>query len=235
MKKLAVWLGVAAMAASGLAGELAVTGKGTVRRAPDKMKIVFSVSAMEPDLTSARKAFAGESAKVAQALAAAGVEIGEVTTAGGYMNKSYRYEAGTGKRIFEGYRMTEEYTVTAPMDRERLDRIKTTLFKSEAIGSLEERFELYDPEALRGEARAAAVANARTIAGELAKAAGVELGEITLIEYGEAGGAAICYRNMVMAKGMECEEADFGASGIEAQARELSVSDSVSIRWKLEN
>lgn len=233
MKKLAVWLGVAAMAASGLAGELAVTGKGTVRRAPDKMKIVFSVSATEPDLASARKAFAGESAKVAEALAAAGVELGEVTTAGGYMNKSYRYEAG--KRIFEGYRMTEEYTVTAPMDRERLDRIKTTLFKSEAIGSLEERFELYDPEALRGEARAAAVANARTIAGELAKAAGVKLGEITLIEYGEAGGAAIGYRNMVMAKGMECDEADFGASGIEAQARELSVGDSVSIRWKLEN
>lgn len=233
MKKLAVWLGVAAMAASGLAGELAVTGKGTVRRAPDKMKIVFSVSATEPDLASARKAFAGESAKVAQALAAAGVEISEVTTAGGYMNKSYRYE--DGKRIFEGYRMTEEYTVTAPMDRERLDRIKTTLFKSEAIGSLEERFELYDPEALRGEARAAAVANARTIAGELAKAAGVELGEITLIEYGEAGGAAIGYRNMVMAKGMECDEAEFGASGIEAQARELSVGDSVSIRWKLEN
>ena len=233
MKKLAVWLGVAAMAASGLAGELAVTGKGTVRRAPDKMKIVFSVSATEPDLASARKAFAGESAKVAEALAAAGVELGEVTTAGGYMNKSYRYE--DGKRIFEGYRMTEEYTVTAPMDRERLDRIKTTLFRSEAIGSLEERFELYDPEALRGEARAAAVANARTIAGELAKAAGVELGEITLIEYGEAGGAAIGYRNMVMAKGMECDEADFGASGIEAQARELSVGDSVSIRWKLEN
>ena len=233
MKKLAVWLGVAAMAASGLAGELAVTGKGTVRRAPDKMKIVFSVSATEPDLASARKAFAGESAKVAEALAAAGVELGEVTTAGGYMNKSYRYEAG--KRIFEGYRMTEEYTVTAPMDRERLDRIKTTLFRSEAIGSLEERFELYDPEALRGEARAAAVANARTIAGELAKAAGVKLGEITLIEYGEAGGAAIGYRNMVMAKGMECDEADFGASGIEAQARELSVGDSVSIRWKLEN
>ena len=233
MKKLAVWLGVATMAASGLAGELAVTGKGTVRRAPDKMKIVFSVSATEPDLASARKAFAGESAKVAEALAAAGVELGEVTTAGGYMNKSYRYEAG--KRIFEGYRMTEEYTVTAPMDRERLDRIKTTLFKSEAIGSLEERFELYDPEALRGEARAAAVANARTIAGELAKAAGVKLGEITLIEYGEAGGAAIGYRNMVMAKGMECDEADFGASGIEAQARELSVGDSVSIRWKLEN
>jgi len=233
MKKLAVWLGVAAMAASGLAGELAVTGKGTVRRAPDKMKIVFSVSATEPDLASARKAFAGESAKVAEALAAAGVELGEVTTAGGYMNKSYRYEAG--KRIFEGYRMTEEYTVTAPMDRERLDRIKTTLFKSEAIGSLEERFELYDPEALRGEARAAAVANARTIAGELAKAAGVKLGEITLIEYGEAGGAAIGYRNMVMAKGMECDEAEFGASGIEAQARELSVGDSVSIRWKLEN
>lgn len=233
MKKLAVWLGVAAMAASGLAGELAVTGKGTVRRAPDKMKIVFSVSATEPDLASARKAFAGESAKVAEALAAAGVEISEVTTAGGYMNKSYRYE--DGKRIFEGYRMTEEYTVTAPMDRERLDRIKTTLFKSEAIGSLEERFELYDPEALRGEARAAAVANARTIAGELAKAAGVKLGEITLIEYGEAGGAAIGYRNMVMAKGMECDEADFGASGIEAQARELSVGDSVSIRWKLEN
>ncbi|MBR4258827.1 MAG: SIMPL domain-containing protein [Kiritimatiellae bacterium] len=233
MKKLAVWLSVAAMAASGLAGELAVTGKGTVRRAPDKMKIVFSVSATEPDLASARKAFAGESAKVAQALAAAGVEISEVTTAGGYMNKSYRYE--DGKRIFEGYRMTEEYTVTAPMDRERLDRIKTTLFKSEAIGSLEERFELYDPEALRGEARAAAVANARTIAGELAKAAGVKLGEITLIEYGEAGGAAIGYRNMVMAKGMECDEAEFGASGIEAQARELSVGDSVSIRWKLEN
>lgn len=233
MKKLAVWLGVAAMAASGLAGELAVTGKGTVRRAPDKMKIVFSVSATEPDLASARKAFAGESAKVAEALAAAGVELGEVTTAGSYMNKSYRYEAG--KRIFEGYRMTEEYTVTAPMDRERLDRIKTTLFKSEAIESLEERFELYDPEALRGEARAAAVANARTIAGELAKAAGVELGEITLIEYGEAGGAAIGYRNMVMAKSMVCDEADFGASGIEAQVRELSVGDSVSIRWKLEN
>lgn len=224
-----VLLAVAGALPAMSAGEITVTGKGTVKRQPDKMKIMFSVSATNPDMTKAREAFEELSAKASAALAAAGAVTNEVITAGGYMEKTYSWESG--KRMFEGYRFAENYTFTAAMDRARLLKVKQELFRSEAIESLEESFELFDPEALRGEARAAAVANARAIAEGLAEAAGVELGEILLIEYGERGSSSIAYRNLAMAKGMD--EAEFGAEPMEAQLRDLAVSDSVVVRWRL--
>ena len=233
MKKIAVSVCMLVLVWAGLAGEITVTGTGRVKRQPDKMNIMFSVSSTDPDMAGARNAFADKTAVVAAALAAAGVSSNEVIRAGMYMNRSYSYEAGRQK--FEGYQFTENYTFSAAMDRARLARIKQELFKSEAIGSLDESFELFDPEKLRGEARTTAVANARTIAEGLAAAAGVKLGDIVSIEYGGGGDSTIRYRNMVMAKGVMSDEAEeFGESGIGAQLRDLSVSDSVVIRWNLE-
>ena len=227
MKKMSMALGAVALAAVALAGEIAVTGSGTVMKQPDKMKIVFAVSATDKDMAEARRLFGERTDMTAEAFAVAGIATNEVTTAGMEMHKEYSYE--NGRRVLSGFTFSETYTFTAKVDRTRLARINAALFECQAIGSFEEYFELFDTETVRSEARAKAVANAREIAEGLAKAAGVRLGKIQEIEYGEGGGRVVTYSKFARA-----EAADFGGeTGSSAQLKDIEVSDSVRIRWKI--
>ena len=65
MKKMTVVLGAIGFALVSLAGELTVTGTGVVKRQPDKMKITFTVSAEDKDMTVARRMFEEHTATLA--------------------------------------------------------------------------------------------------------------------------------------------------------------------------
>ena len=101
MKKMIVALGVIGFALVSLGGELTVTGKGVVKRQPDKMKITFTVSAEDKDMTVARRMFEEHTAKLASAFAAAGISTNEVVTSGISMCADYDWREG---RKFNGYK-----------------------------------------------------------------------------------------------------------------------------------
>ena len=65
MKMMTVALGVIGFALVSFGGELTVTGKGVVKRQPDKMKITFTVSAEDKDMTVARRMFEEHTATLA--------------------------------------------------------------------------------------------------------------------------------------------------------------------------
>ena len=99
MKKMTVVLGVIGFAFVSLAGELTVTGTGVVKRQSDKMKITFTVSAEDKDMTVARRMFEEHTATLASAFVAAGISTNEVVTSGVSMCVDYDWHEG---RKFNG-------------------------------------------------------------------------------------------------------------------------------------
>ena len=71
-----------ALAIPALAGEITVTGKGSVSLPPDKMKMTFEVSAIDLDIAAAKRTFKERTAILSATLAKVGVATNEVLTSG---------------------------------------------------------------------------------------------------------------------------------------------------------
>ena len=185
MKKMTVVLGVIGFALVSLGGELTVTGKGVVKRRPDKMKITFTVSAEDKDMTVARRMFEEHTATLASVFAAAGISTNEVVKSG--IDIAADYNSGAKISSFSSskfkYKFEENYIFVAKADQARLDRVKSALLSCKVVSSLENSFELFDSAAARNEARTLAVKNARDVAQRMAKDACMTLCEIDEIVY----------------------------------------------------
>ena len=224
MKKMIVALGVIGFALVSLGGELTVTGKGVVKRQPDKMKITFTVSAEDKDMTVARRMFEEHTAKLASAFAAAGISTNEVVTSGISMCTDYDWREG---RKFNGYKFEEDYIFVAKVDRTRLNRINSALFSCKVVNSLRNSFELFDPAAARNEARTLAVKNARDVARRMARDAGVTLCEINEIIYTGFEARDYTYTNHA------APSSAYDGSGSVTSLRDIVVSETVCIKWKI--
>ena len=223
MKKMIVALGVIGFALVSLGGELTVTGKGVVKRQPDKMKITFTVSAEDKDMTVARRMFEEHTATLASTFAAAGISTNEVVTSGISMCADYDWREG---RKFNGYKFEEDYIFVAKVDRARLNRINSALFSCKAVNSLRNSFELFDPAAARNEARTLAVKNARDVAQRMARDAGVTLCEINEIIYTGFEARNYTYSNSYHSS------ADDGTGAV-TSLRDIVLSETVCIKWKI--
>ena len=215
-----------ALAIPALAGEITVTGKGSVSLPPDKMKMTFEVSAIDLDIAAAKRTFKERTAILSATLAKVGVATNEVLTSGMDMESVKEYE---GSRVvkFMGYRFSEEYTFVAKIDRARIERLYTALVDCKCVEKMRFWFELFDNETPRQEARAQAVGNAREIAAGIAQAAGVRLGEIEEIEYSALDGFNPRYIQT------NCF-ADYSEAVSSVGAlRNIEISESVRIKWKI--
>ena len=224
MKMVTVALGVIGFTLVSLGGELTVTGKGVVKRQPDKMKITFTVSAEDKDMTVARRMFEEHTATLASTFSAAGISTNEVVTSGISMCADYDWREG---RKFNGYKFEEDYIFVAKVDRARLNRINSALFSCKAVNSLRNSFELFDPAAARNEARTLAVKNARDVAQRMARDAGVTLCEINEIIYTGFEARDYTYTNHAT------PSSAYDGSGSVTSLRDIVVSETVCIKWKI--
>jgi len=225
IRLLAMTAMAAAMAG---AGELTVVGRGVVRLAADQMCISFTVSAADKEMALAKRLFEERTAAMKATLGEAGVTAAEIATGGMEMHQEFDYSAPGGRQL-TGYRFAEAYTLTASIDMPRLERIYASLVDSQSPEGLGVAFGLADPDSARRQARERAVADARTVAEDICRAAGMRLKGIEEIAYGTSidGGRVVRMEdgaNLLMAKGTSLGE---------IAAREVEVADTVTIRWEI--
>lgn len=226
MKKQLMSVCAAMLALAATAREITVVGKGTVTLPPDKMKMMFRVSAVNQDIVSAKSLFAERTASLAATLAEVGIETNEILTSG--LNLDTVKEWENGKMVFRGYSFSEWYTFVAPLDRARLERLYTSLVDCKTIEELNLSFELFDTDAPKQEAIARAVKDARAKAEAIARTAGVRLGKIDEIVYGCEGDNR--YERGLMKTNLAVAD---GASMTVGELHKIEISDSVRIRWNI--
>lgn len=226
MKKLLIGIFAAMLALGAIAGEITVVGKGTVRLPPDKMKMTFQVSAVDADSVTAKQIFAEKTASLSATLTEVGVaEEDEILTSG--LNMDVVREWENGKTVFKGYNFSEQYTFVARLDRARLERLYTRLVDCKTIEGLSLSFELFDMETPKQEAIARAVADAKTTAEGIVRAAGVKLGKVEEIVYGCESDSRY-ERGLIKANFAMADGATMSVGAL----HEIEISDTVRIRWK---
>ena len=181
--------GLAALLAEGDdAGGISVSGRGVAVAAPDIASLSLGVSTLRDSARQARDDAASLVTDLIASLEDNGIAEEDYHTSRFSIDPEIDYRP-SGEQVIRGYRVTSILAVTV----RDLDRVGEVIDDAvDAVGDPIRvqgvTFSIEDPAALQSEARALAMADARTKAEELAALAEVDLGKPIAISESSAGG-----------------------------------------------
>ena len=167
---------------------LTVTGTAEVSVQPDICYVSFGAETVNK--RSARDAYRTNSVlmnAITAAVKAAGIEAKDIQTAQFSVTPSYRTEEKTGKRLFDGYAVSQQIDVKV-RDLEKVSAVLDAGIEAGAteIGSVS--FTVENPKRYTADARMEAARAAQAKAQTMAEVMGVTLGKPTSITESEPGG-----------------------------------------------
>jgi uncharacterized protein YggE len=168
---------------------LVVSGNGTVSLTPDIAYIYIGVHTDDPDLASGVSRNNTQAQTLVDALKNAGIDGKDIQTSNFsvYTNGNQNYDKVTGQPTNAGVYYSVDNTVYVTMrDLSKLGTILNTAVSSGANSINSISFDVADKTAAMVEARQKAMTNASSLAAELAKTAGLKLGEIQNVSYSDS-------------------------------------------------
>ena len=207
---------------------ITVSGEGKVTGKPDLALITLGVSTLRPGVGEARDAAATALTGILDSMRANGVAEDDIQTSQLSIYPEYDYSGNTQRVV--GFRVSN--TVTAKI--RDLDTTSDVIDDAVSAGGDETTiqsiaFTIDNPESLREDARAAAIADAKKKSETLASASGVKVGEP--INISESGGYA---PPIPYAADAAAAERDFqGAPSTPIEPGELDVIINVSVTWEI--
>lgn len=204
---------------------ITVTGQGMVTAAPDRVSITVGVEETRPLAADALRSAAEQAQAIFAVLDAEGITGPDrQTTAIGLSPVWSRVDRDSSPQV-TGYSASTAVLIRVS-EIDRLGAVLDTLGQAGANRIQAIRFELSESAALEGQARAAAVADARARAELYAGAAGVSLGPVLeIMESGGGGGPVpLAMERMAVADAMTMPVAE----------GELTLTASVVLRFAIE-
>ena len=179
---------VALLAEGDSAGGISVSGRGIAVAAPDIASLSIGVSTVRDSARQARDDAASLVTDLIDSLVENGIAEEDYHTSQFSIAPEIDYRSN-GQQVIRGYRVTSTLAVTV----RDLDRVGEVIDDAvDAVGDPIRvegvTFSIEDPLALQSEARALAMADAKTKAEELAALAEVDLGKPITISESSAGG-----------------------------------------------
>jgi uncharacterized protein YggE len=217
---------VAAQDATPVAGAsksvVTVLGEGTVTVQPDIATVTIGVQVTKPTLPEAQSEATKQMTSVLNAIAKAGVKKEDIQTAYYSVNVIQNYDnTGTPTEI-TGYQVSNQVNVTV-RDLTKVGSLLEDVVAAGANSIYGITFGIADPSAAQSQARAAAVADAKKRAEELAKAAGLSLGRVVSISEGVAQPVPNVYSQGAGGKG----------GAVPVQSGTLQVTIDVQVTYEL--
>ena len=157
-------------------------GDATISRRPDIAFVSVGVEAQAATATAAQKDLANQAARLIGRAKALGIPDQDVNTSGYAIGPRY-----TNDGSLNGYQASEELL----MKWHNVDNVGTALDALVQQGGATRvgvSFGLADPKAAQAEARTLAIGDARSRASAMAKAAGVQLGQVLAVSDFTTGG-----------------------------------------------
>lgn len=167
---------------------LSVSGSGTVSLTPDIAYIYIGVHTDDVDLAAAVSKNNTQTQALVDALKNAGIDSKDIQTSNFsvYTNANQSYDKLTGQQTGSGTYYSVDNTVYVTVrDLTKLGSLLNTAVSSGANNINSITFDVADKTAAMAEARQKAMQNASNLAAELAKTAGVKVGEIQSITYSD--------------------------------------------------
>ena len=206
-----------------------VTGNATLEAPPDFASVSVGVTSKAATTAAAIDGTSGSAAKIIEAARSAGIAPRDIQT--GYVSlqpayRTVRDSSGQSEQRPDGYLATNSVDVRV-RDLARLGEILRTVVDSGANRISGVDFRLADPGRLELKALDAAVKDARRQADTIAAAAGVKLGRIEEIRYGERAAP-------VAPTGRARTAMAAPAPPVPVEAGSLEMSAEVAVVWAIE-
>ena len=215
-----------------------VTGKGSVRVRPDTTRLTFDLEGTYPDYGEAMERSAERTEALKTALQPLGFTPDALKTLHFGVDAQYEshLEDGEYRQHFVGYRFHHTLKLEFPADGARLGQILCALAGSGADAQFAISYTVKDPDAVKNELLAKAVADARTKAELLAAAAGCALGELLTVDY-SWGEVSFESRPMngLFDTGLPLAKASAPALGraMDVTPDDIETTDTVTVVWRL--
>jgi len=190
---------------------ITVTGTAAVTRIPDVARVGVGVSVTKPSVKAARDSAGKSMAAIIAAIKTLGIDEKDIKTTG--IDLSPQYNSGGTKIV--GYRMSEQLQITV----RDLDKAGDVVDTATARGATEVNglwFEVGDPTGAMDEARAAAIAQARTSAQKMASAAGVSVGAVVSISESSASSPGPVYYGAAIRDAAALTPVERGSQDVQA-------------------
>jgi uncharacterized protein len=171
---------------------LNVSGNGTIYLAPDIANIYVGVHNEDPEIATAVNTNNTRTQALVDALKAAGVAEKDIQTSNFSVYSTQSYDKVTGQPTGTSYAVDNTVYITV-RDLSKLGSLLNTAVASGANNINSITFDVSDKTAGMAQARQKAMANAGSLAAELAKTAGVQLGAIQNVSYVETSPAPYYY------------------------------------------
>ncbi len=212
---------------------LRVTGKGSIKLAPDAARLTMTVRGTEKDYARALERSASQTEALKDALAPLGFGRDELRTLSFSVDmryESWRDENGEYRQRFAGY----EYTHSLKLEFDRDNALLGRTLHALAEGSVEAEFRisyfLRDAEAAKNALLAEAVSDAKAKAAVLAKASGVKLGAICLIDYSWGN---LNLEVMPVPRMMNVAAKAEASFDMDINPEDIEASDQVTVVWEI--
>lgn len=200
-----------------VARTVTVSGQGSITVKPDTATINLGVQATAATATASLAQANSAAAKLIAALKSAGVVNDDIVTSGVSVYPMYN-----GSNRISSYQASNNVTVTVrSIDRTGpvIDAAAAAAGDNITIGGIS--FSVADPEAVIGGARAKAIANAKTRAGQFADAAGAKVGEVLQISEVSVSPVPVYYATAADSAGGKA------STPVQAGTQDLAVSVTV--------
>ena len=204
---------------------ITVTGIGTISVVPDAVRFNATVSALASTNSAALSSASKSAAAVRAALKAKGIAVKDIRSANISVYPEYNYTQEAGTKI-TGYRASQSFDVLVRKAADAgstIEAVVTAGGDNVQLGGVIST--TLNPAAASEEARAAAVANAKSKASSYAKLLGTSIGKVLSLE---EQSSPVYSSPFPMAKaGMAAD------SAVEIDLGEQDVTISITVRWAL--
>jgi hypothetical protein len=208
---------------NGLPRSVTVVGQGSASATPNLATAQIGVDTQSASPESATGENETRMTAVIEALKAAGIAEEDIQTAYYNLYAEQRYEPATGQPTGEfTYRVSNSVSVKIH-DLSRVGEILGAAIQAGANNISGVYFSIEDTSALEAVAREEAVADAKARAQDLARLAGVELGEVVIVSEVIGGPSPVFYERAALGLG--------GGGGAPIQPGQLEVSMQVQVSF----
>ena len=203
---------------------ITVTGVGTISVVPDAVRFNATVTAVAPTNAAALSSASKSAAAVRAALKDKGIAVKDIRSANISVYPEYNWTQETGTKI-TGYRASQSFDVLVRKAADAgtiIEAVVTAGGDNVQLGGVIPT--TLNPSAATEDARAAAVANAKSKASSYAKLLGTSIGKVLSLEE---------QSSPVYSSPFPMAKAGVAADAVEIDLGEQDVTVTITVRWAL--
>lgn len=214
-----------------------VTGRGQVAVPPDRIRLNFSLEERKDTYQEAVKASKQSVDEMRNLFVKMGFDGKELKTESFKIETVFEWERNKKKesvRVFKGYEYTHSLKIEFDLDHELLGKILGGISRCDFHPEFRILYTVKDPDAVKNTLLEHAVKDSKAKAEILAKAVGLRLGEIVLIDYswGEIELVNSTYGKLLDSMKLSEAEDDY-EDPMQLEPEDITASDTVTIVWEI--